>query len=188
MEIRRLILAWILVVCTAKAPYCHSDYYTPSEPYVPPSQQVTQLHFFIHDIIGGQNPSAILVARPNFTIANDTPIPFGSVYATDNPVTFGPNLTSGIVGNARGLWASAGQDKLTLVIYWDLGFTHGKFNGSSINIFSRYPITETQGELAVVGGRGQFRMAQGFALLRTYSADSSTNNAILECNATVIHH
>ncbi|OMO92807.1 Plant disease resistance response protein [Corchorus olitorius] len=170
------------------APYCHG-YYSPSKPYVPPRHKVTQLHFFFHDTISGKNPSAILVARPNFPTAfNDTPAPFGSVFATDNPLTVGPNLTSGVVGNARGLWASTGQDALTLVIYWDLGFTQGKFNGSSISVFSRNPITETERELAIVGGRGKFRMAKGFALLKTYFVDFSTGDAIVECNVTVIHH
>ncbi|KAK6240795.1 Dirigent protein - like 10 [Theobroma cacao] len=184
---RRLILTWVLVLCTAMAPCL--GYYSHSKPYVPPREKVTKLHFFFHDIISGQNPTAILVARPNFTTTfNDTPIPFGSVYATDDPITVGPNLTSGVIGNARGLWTSTGQDVLTLVVYWDIGFTQGKFNGSSISVFSRNPITQTERELSIVGGRGKFRMAKGFAQLRTHFADFSTGDAVVECNATVIHH
>ncbi|KAK8567994.1 hypothetical protein V6N13_105936 [Hibiscus sabdariffa] len=182
----RLVLALILGVCTAIP--CHA-YYSPSKPYVPPTEKVTQLHFFLHDTVSGKDPTAVLVARPNFTTAfNNTPIPFGSVFATDDPLTVGPNLTSGVIGNAQGLWASTGQDVLNLVVYWDFGFTQGKFNGSSFSMFSRNTITQTEREAAVVGGRGEFRMAKGFAKLKTYFADFSTADAIMECNVTLIHY
>ncbi|KAK8668481.1 hypothetical protein V6N13_105934 [Hibiscus sabdariffa] len=129
-----------------------------------------------------------LVAHPNFTTAfNDTPVPFGSVFATDDPLTVGPNLTSGVIGNAQGLWASTGQDVLSLVVYWDFGFTQGKFNGSSFSVFSREPVTQPEHELAVVGGRGEFRMAKGFAKVKTYFADFSTADSILEFSVTLIH-
>ncbi|XVE48897.1 hypothetical protein DITRI_Ditri01bG0038600 [Diplodiscus trichospermus] len=185
---RRLILTWVLLLtCTTMAP-CQG-YYSNSKPYVPPRQKVTKLHFYFHDTVSGKNPTAIPVARPNFITAfNDTPVPFGSIYATDDPLTLGPNLTSGVIGSARGLWASTGQDVLCLVVYWDLGFTQGKFNGSSISLFSKNPVTEKEREVAVVGGRGKFRMAKGFALLKTHSADFSTGDAIVECDVTVIHH
>ncbi|MBA0751040.1 hypothetical protein Gogos_002410, partial [Gossypium gossypioides] len=74
------------------------------------------------------------------------------------PVTVGPNLTSKVVRNARGLWVSTDQDVLTLVLYMDFRFTKGELNGYSINIFSRNPIAETERELAVIGGRGKFKM------------------------------
>ncbi|KAK8567993.1 hypothetical protein V6N12_006560 [Hibiscus sabdariffa] len=161
--------------------------YSQSNPYVPPAEKVTQLHFFT--IRSVAKTPAVLVAHPNFTTAfNNTPIPFGSVFPTDDPLTVGPNLTSGVIGNAQGLWASTGQDVLSLVVYWDFGFTQGKFNGSSFSVFSREPITQTERELAVVGGRGKFRMAKGFAKLKTYFADFSTADAIVECNVTLIHY
>ncbi|KAK8522196.1 hypothetical protein V6N13_115169 [Hibiscus sabdariffa] len=182
----RLILALILGVCTAIP--CRA-YYSESKPYVPPAEKVTQLHFFLHDTVSGKDPSAVLVARPNFTTAfNNTPIPFGSVFAIDDPITVGPNLTSGVIGNAQGLWASTGKDVLDLVVYWDIGFTEGKFNGSSFSLFSRNTITQTEREAAVVGGRGEFRMAKGVAKFKTYFADFSTADAIMECNITLIHY
>ncbi|KAK8522199.1 hypothetical protein V6N13_115176 [Hibiscus sabdariffa] len=161
----------------------------PEQAICSPTEKVTQLHFFFHDTISGKDPSAVLVARLDFTTAfNNTPIPFGSVFATDDPITVGPNLRSGVIGSAQGLWASTGQDVLDLVVYWDIGFTKGKFNGSSISILSRDPITQPERELAVVGGRGKFRMAKGVAKLKSYLADFSTGDAIVECNVTVIHH
>ncbi|XVE67121.1 hypothetical protein DITRI_Ditri08aG0135100 [Diplodiscus trichospermus] len=163
-------------------------YYSDSQPYVPAPEKVTNLHFFLHDTISGKNPFAVMVARPNVTTAfNGTTSPFGSVFATDDPLTVGPELTSEVIGNAQGLWVSTGQDIVSLVVYWDLGFTQGEFNGSSISVFSRNPITQTERELAVVGGRGKFRMAKGFAHLKTYFVNFTSGDAIVEYNVTVIH-
>lgn len=188
---RSLILAWILVVftVTAMGPGCCLGYYSHTLPYVSAPEKVTHLHFFLHDTISGKTPSVVKVARPNITTAfNDTPLPFGHVFATDDPLTVGPDLTSETIGNAQGLWASTGQDVLTLVVYWDLGFTQGEFNGSSISVFSRNPITETEREVAIVGGRGKFRMAKGFANLKTYFVNFTSGDAIVEYNMTVIHY
>ncbi|XP_022726820.1 dirigent protein 4-like [Durio zibethinus] len=186
---RSLILAWFLVLCAAMAPAFCQGYYSNTVPYVPTPAKVTHLHFFLHDTLSGKNPSAVKVARPNITTAfSGTPTPFGSVFAVDDPLTVGPDLTSEVVGNAQGIWVSTGQDVLTLVVYLDFGFTRGEFNGSSFSVFSRNPITKTEREVAVVGGRGKFRMATGFAHLRTYFLNSTSSDAIVEYNVTLIHH
>ncbi|KAK6253821.1 hypothetical protein QUC31_015541 [Theobroma cacao] len=186
---RSLIVVWILVLCTAMTPRCCQGYYSDSVPYVSRAEKVTYLHFFLQDTISGKNPSAVMVARPNMTTAfNDRLGLFGSVFATNDPLTFGPDLTSEVIGNAQGLSVSTGQDVLSLTVYLDFGFTKGEFNGSSISIFSRNPITQTERELAVVGGRGKFRMATGFAKLKTYFVNFTSGDAIVEYKVTVIHH
>ncbi|KAB2045821.1 hypothetical protein ES319_D01G188400v1 [Gossypium barbadense] len=69
-----------------------------------------------------------------------------------------------------------------------------RFNGSSFSLFSRYPPTDfvpspgTIREMAIVGGRGAFRMAKGFALLRATSSNATTGNASLEFNVTLYHY
>ncbi|MBA0823844.1 hypothetical protein Goarm_020545 [Gossypium armourianum] len=42
--------------------------------------------------------------------------------------------------------------------------------------------------MAIVGGRGAFRMAKGFALLRATSSNATTGNANLEFNVTLYHY
>ncbi|KAJ0969053.1 hypothetical protein J5N97_021930 [Dioscorea zingiberensis] len=128
----------------------HGHYYLGKE-------KVTQLHFFFHDTISGDKPSAVLVAQRNGTkVGNGSPGQFG-------------------------------QKELVLVLAVDFGFTSGEFNGSSISVFSRNPIMETDRELAVVGGRGKFRMARGFAKLHTYSMNT-IGDAVVEYNVTVFHY
>ncbi|KAH1040419.1 hypothetical protein J1N35_042162 [Gossypium stocksii] len=56
----------------------------------------------------------------------------------------------------------------------DFGFTKGELNGYSTNIFLRNPIVETEDELAVVGGRGTFKMAKG-QLQQTSTNTKSSN-------------
>ncbi|KAL9244868.1 hypothetical protein vseg_018587 [Gypsophila vaccaria] len=154
-----------------------------------PKLKKTTLHFYLHDILSGSNPSAVLVARPNITLGQPSATPFGSVYAIDDPLTVGPEANSTVIGNAQGLYLSSSKDILSLVLYVDFGFTSGAFNGSSISVVSRNPISEASGrELSVVGGRGKFKLAQGYANVNTYFLDTKSGDAILEYHVVVYHY
>ncbi|XWS62666.1 hypothetical protein CRYUN_Cryun06bG0030400 [Craigia yunnanensis] len=182
---RTLILTWILVVCLSMAPV-HSQYHSQTLPCVPKAAKVTNLHFFLHEITGSKNPTAVMVGRANITSNdNNSPVPFGSVVTIDDPLTIGPEHNSEAIGTAQGLGVSASKNTPTVVLYLDFGFIKGKFKGSSISIFSRNPVTEKERVLSVVGGRGKFRMAKGFAQLKTYFVNETT--LIAEYNMTVIH-
>ncbi|XVE67120.1 hypothetical protein DITRI_Ditri08aG0135000 [Diplodiscus trichospermus] len=185
---RGSIVTWILIFITVAISPVFSQYYSKTVPYASKQEKVTNLHFFFHDTLSGKNPSAVLVARANITVDDNSPSPFSSVFAIDDPLTVGPELTSEVIGNAQGLWVATGRDIPTLVAYFDFGFTKGEFNGSSISVFSRNPISETERELAVVGGRGKFRMAKGFAQLKTYFLNVTNGDAIVEYNVTVFHY
>uniref|UniRef100_J3LTZ9 Dirigent protein n=1 Tax=Oryza brachyantha TaxID=4533 RepID=J3LTZ9_ORYBR len=101
----------------------------------------------------------------------------------------GPERQSRVVGNAQGLYVSSGKGELSLVLGMDFELTDGPFGGSSFVVFSRNPVSRGDGrELAVVGGRGVFRMARGFALLRTHYLDTGNGDAIIEYNVTLLHY
>ncbi|KAM0054988.1 putative dirigent protein [Helianthus debilis subsp. tardiflorus] len=68
----------------------------------------------------------------------------------------------------------------------DLEFMSGEFNGSSISVVSRDPLVLVK-ELAVVGGRGKFRMAKGFVWTNAVYFNVTTGDAILEYNVTIFH-
>ncbi|CAK9148503.1 unnamed protein product [Ilex paraguariensis] len=148
-------------------------------------EKKTHLHFFLHDIISGSKPSAVTVAHANLTETDHNhptgPTPFGTTIVIDDPLTVGPEPKSKVIGNARGLYVSSSQDKdLMIVMYVDFGFTAGRFNGSSISVLSRNPVMEPRREVAVVGGRGKFRMARGFAKLKTSYFNSINGDAVIE--------
>ncbi|KAI3446226.1 hypothetical protein Pfo_002891 [Paulownia fortunei] len=182
-----VFLAWILVLSIWTIPV-HSKYYSKSLPYEPVQEKKTHLRFYLHDILSGEKPTAVQIAGPNTTKKENGPTPFGTTFAIDDPLTEGPEITSKVIGNARGLYMSSSQEKdLTLVLYVDLGFTTGKFKGSSLSVFSRNPITEKHRELAVVGGRGLFRLARGFVVVKTYFLNTTNGDAVLEYNVEVVH-
>ncbi|XP_057788594.1 dirigent protein 4-like [Salvia miltiorrhiza] len=184
---KTIIFACILLLSTCTTP-AFSKYYRESEAYKPVLKK-TQLRFFIHDILSGSKPSAVRIAAPN-TTAYDTgnPTPFGTVYAIDDVLTEGPEATSAVVGNAQGMYLSSSQGKnLTLVMYVDLGFTAGRFKGSSLSVFSRNPVTESHREMAVVGGRGRFRRAQGTVFVKTHFLNYTNGDAVLQYDVEVVH-
>ncbi|KAL9339667.1 hypothetical protein Peur_068682 [Populus x canadensis] len=59
----------------------------------------------------------------------------------------------------KGPYVSSSQHIPSLVAYFDFGFTAGEFNGSSISVFSRNPISNTERELAVVGRGGDISLS-----------------------------
>ncbi|CAN8314564.1 unnamed protein product [Cochlearia groenlandica] len=166
-----------------------SEYYSKTLPLSPKQQVVTNLHFFFHDTLTGTDPSAVLIAKSNLTGQhNSSPTPFGSLLVVDDPLTLGPDPKSKQIGNARGMYVSSGKHVPTLTMYVDFGFTSGKFNGSSFTVLSRNTITEKERELAVVGGRGKFRMAKGVAQLNTHSVNLINGDAVVEYNVTLYHY
>ncbi|CAA6675033.1 unnamed protein product [Spirodela intermedia] len=150
-------------------------------------EKVTYLHFFLHDTISGENPTAVQVANPNST---RFPFGFGSVFVIDDVLTEAVERSSPVVGNAQGIDVLTGLDKFSLVMTRELpvdfAFTTGKYKGSSFSVMSRNPITETRRELAVVGGRGKFRLARGVAQLTTRLLKYP--DAIIEYNVTLFHY
>ncbi|KAJ7979742.1 Dirigent protein [Quillaja saponaria] len=181
-----LFFALILYTTTTAV---YGEYYSSSVPKVEKKEKMTKLHFYYFDTHSGKNPTAMVVAHPNITDKTKPAGQFGTVYAIDNALRVGLEPTSELIGNARGLYVSSSlDDKVTLVMYVDYGFTTGKFNGSSIIIFSRNPVAEPTPELAVVGGRGRFRMARGFANIKRHFLDAKTGDGIIEYNVTLFHH
>ncbi|KAE8698718.1 Dirigent protein 4 [Hibiscus syriacus] len=179
------IWTWILIVCLSKVSSVQSQYYSESRLYDPNAEKLTNLHFFLHEYLGGQNATAVVIAQANITSNNST-LPFATLYAVDDLLQTGPEPNSEVIGNAQGLAVVAGINSTTAVMYFDFGFTTGEFNGSSISIFSRNPLIMAEREIAVVGGRGKFRMAKGFALLNPYVLNAT--NVVIEFNVTVIHY
>ncbi|GAV63991.1 Dirigent domain-containing protein [Cephalotus follicularis] len=128
---------------------------------------LTHLHFYFHDTVTGQNPTAFRIAQARIT--NKSATGFGALVMIDEPLTVGPELSSKLVGRAQ-----------------------GKYNGSTLSVLGRNTILSTVRELPIVGGTGLFRFARGYALARTYSFDPTApvmlGNAVVEYNVYVFHY
>ncbi|KAI3513323.1 hypothetical protein L1887_20653 [Cichorium endivia] len=152
------------------------------------NQNETHIHFYMHDIPGGPNPSAVRVAGQtvNATGSNTGAMfGFGSIYVMDNALTATPDINSTLIGRAQGLYAmSSKEDELSLLMTLTYNFVSGVYNGSSISVVGRNPVMDEVREMPVVGGTGVFRLARGFALAKTYSMNQVT--AIVGYNVTII--
>ncbi|CAO2815578.1 unnamed protein product [Amaranthus hypochondriacus] len=148
-------------------------------------ERTTTLQFYFHDIVSGKYPTAIPVAKPiqkNPNLTNG----FGILVMADDPLTVGPDPKSKLVGRAQGLYGSACQDEVGLVMALSYNFCEGKLNGSSISIMGRNSIMNRVRELPIVGGTGFFRMARGYALAQTYWLNDK-GDAIVGYNVTIVH-
>ncbi|URD78140.1 Proteasome complex subunit Rpn13 ubiquitin receptor, partial [Musa troglodytarum] len=136
------------------------------------------LHFYMHDTLSGSTPSAVRVVR----VSNATVLGFGDVVVTDDPLTEGPDLRSAPVGRSQGLYSmvSQGTGDAALLLGLNLVFTEGSRNGSTLAVLGWDAVYLPVRELPVVGGSGVFRLARGYALIKTYSLNTTTGDAILE--------
>ncbi|KAL4187923.1 hypothetical protein AMTRI_Chr09g41550 [Amborella trichopoda] len=148
--------------------------------------KVSQIEFYMHDLLVAEKPTAVIVAEANTT--KSSPTLFGQVVVVDDPMTEGPELTSKLIGKAQGLYAPSSQSEISLFEAVDFVFTYDKFNGSTLSVMGRNPILQKERELSIIGGSGAFRLARGYALKQTYSFDTATLNAVVHYNVTVIHY
>ncbi|KAB2086153.1 hypothetical protein ERO13_A04G007900v2 [Gossypium hirsutum] len=170
-----LMLSWILIICLSQVAV-RSQYYSDTLPYHPKPPKVTNLHFFMHEHTG---VTAVVLTQANVT-SNNSSVTFATLVAVNDPLRTGPEPDSEVIGNVQGISLLAGSNASSTQ-YIEFGFNTGKFNGSSLSVFSR----GEQG-LAVVGGRGRFMMATGTALFNPILINAT--NVIMEFNFTVVHY
>ncbi|CAM8968639.1 unnamed protein product [Rhodiola kirilowii] len=149
-------------------------------------EKLSHLHFYFHDTVSGKNPTAILVARPlsgNYTLGG-----FGGINIIDDPLTIGPESSSKLVGKAQGMYASASQSDIGLMMLMNFAFLEGKFSGSTLSILGKNAVLLEVREMPIVGGSGIFRFARGYAQARTHTIDLKTGDAVVEYNVYVLHY
>ncbi|CAJ1959067.1 unnamed protein product [Sphenostylis stenocarpa] len=127
-------------------------------------ERFTHLHFYFHDILDGEHPTAVRIIDP----PRHSPGGFGVTFMVDNPLTEGPELSSKEVGRAQGSYALASQH--------DLGFK------MSQHMLGRNAVLDEIREMPIVGGSGAFRFARGYALAKTVWSNSTSGSAIVEYN------
>lgn len=148
-------------------------------------EELTHLHFYFHDIVSGPNPTAVQVAAAQ--TSNTSSTGFGVVVVIDDPLTEGPEPNSKAVGRAQGIYASASQSDMGLLMVLNYVFTEGKFNGSTLSILGRNAVFSAVREMPIVGGSGLFRFARGYAQAKTHTFNLTSGDAIVEYNVYVLH-
>ncbi|KAF7120573.1 hypothetical protein RHSIM_Rhsim13G0230100 [Rhododendron simsii] len=119
-------------------------------------EKLTTFKLYLHDQVSGKNPTAIVVARANFTSKTPAPIPFGKIVVIDDPLIVGPELNSTVMARAQGIYLSDGQEEFVLNMNFNFVFTSGKNKGSTLSLFGQNPVFHQYRELSIVGGTGFF--------------------------------
>ncbi|KAL1193446.1 Dirigent protein 21 [Cardamine amara subsp. amara] len=148
-------------------------------------EKLTHLHFYFHDIISGNKPTAVAVARGPTT--NSSATSFGLVGVADDPLTVGPEITSGEVGRAQGVYASADQKNTGLLMVFNLVFTKGEFSGSTLAMYGRNQVLSKVREMPIIGGTGTFRFGRGYAQAKSFSYNMTSGDAVVEYDVYVWH-
>lgn len=132
----------------------------------------THLHFFMHDIVAGSNPTAVQVVKGPAATGSTSIVPglaFGDTSVIDDALTETSSPTSAAVGRAQGFYMVSSQSGIVLMVCANLLLTSGDYNGSTLAVVGRDDVAADVRELSVVGGTGKFRMASGYVLWKTTS-------------------
>ncbi|XP_024517004.1 dirigent protein 7-like [Selaginella moellendorffii] len=129
------------------------------------------IRFYLQDQFNGSNPTTAIVLPPR---NNETL--FGQVAIFYDKLTTESSINSKLVGRAKGFLVidSLGKSSF-LQIMMELEGRKG-----TIVLHGQNPFTESQREIAVVGGTGEFRNVQGYALTSTTGAEPGGLIAIYE--------
>ncbi|KAF0915384.1 hypothetical protein E2562_035943 [Oryza meyeriana var. granulata] len=142
--------------------------------------EVIHLNFYMHDVVTGPGATAAEVVNGT----GSEPALFGKVVVVDDLLTEGVDRCSPAFGRAQGFYVFAALDAPALLFSMNVVVTTGPYSGSTVAVmgrddFTRWPVRE----LPVVGGTGRFRMARGYALVRT--AGEHGKNAVLHIHLFV---
>ncbi|KAL6526005.1 hypothetical protein OROHE_015529 [Orobanche hederae] len=148
-------------------------------------EKVTQLQVYVQDIFSGPVPTVISVASADSTSTSSTS--FGLAEVLDDPVRTEPDANAEIVGRAQGFFAHASLEERSIHMTFDLIFTGGDYNGSTLNLLGSNPYQRARRELSVVGGSGDFRLARGCVGIRSVPTNI-TGIAFFQYNITVLHY
>lgn len=149
-------------------------------------EKLSHLHFYLHDIVSGPNPTAMRVAEAATT--NTSATGFGAVAMMDDPLTLQSESNSKLVGRAQGIYALASQHEAGLLMVMNFAFVEGKYNGSTLSVLGRNTVFSAVREMPIVGGSGIFRFARGYAQARTHTFDLKTGDAVVEYNVYAFHY
>ncbi|CAA7049105.1 unnamed protein product [Microthlaspi erraticum] len=148
-------------------------------------KKLTHIHFYFHDIVSGDNPTAVPVARGPTT--NSSATGFGTVSVVDDLLTVGPDITSQEVGRPQGMYTSTDKKQVGLLMTFNLVFTKGKFAGSTVSLYGWNSATLKVKEMPIIGGTGAFRLARGYAQAKTFVFNATSGDAVVEYNVYIWH-
>ncbi|CAI9113229.1 OLC1v1013799C1 [Oldenlandia corymbosa var. corymbosa] len=133
----------------------------------------TKFHFYLNNILNKNPPASVVVAKANTTDSNPE-TSFGLVRVIDAPLTeqsLSDHPGSKIIGYCQGMYTFSAQEERATLMTLNFVFTTGPFKGSTLSVFGRNLVTAKYREFSIIGGSGDFRMAEGIGTASTYFRD-----------------
>ncbi|XP_074560855.1 dirigent protein 22-like [Curcuma longa] len=143
------------------------------------------LRFYNHERILGSGPSATVVYAVQRRDSNSG-AGFGNVIVYDNLLRSGVDPDSPIVGRNQGMGVGSSLAENSGLTNFQLVFTAGKYNGSSLALQGLFPVAPlgTVFERAITGGTGRFRLARGYLLTTEVRSTNTTLTGQLDAYIT----
>ncbi|CAI9113226.1 OLC1v1013796C1 [Oldenlandia corymbosa var. corymbosa] len=137
----------------------------------------TKFRLYLNNILTMDPPASVAVAKA--TTTDSTPTSFGLVRVIDGPMAEQPmneNPNATIVARVQGLGVFASHTEVGILEAISFVFVDGEFKGSTLTALGRLAPAEGWCDISVIGGSGEFRMAQGIISSRIYYIDPTVGD------------
>ncbi|CAH8282374.1 unnamed protein product [Eruca vesicaria subsp. sativa] len=98
---------------------------------------------------------------------------FGTMTVIDDELTEGHELGSGLLGKAQGYYVASAVDGTSQTMAFTAMFENGGYE-DSISFFGVHRTAASESHLGVMGGTGKYVNARGFAIVKTFTGSSGT--------------
>jgi hypothetical protein len=164
-------------------------FFTNTGVYQQSAQQSAVINFYMHDNLNTSPSSAVTVVQApgNVNGASNSEY-FGAIAVFDDALTLTSDPNSQLVGRGRGFYVFNSMDEgsTTLEFVWTAVFGENSgYSGSTISFKGYDKISDSDREIVITGGTGQFRMARGWATITTSASDGGA--AILNLAVNVYY-
>ncbi|KAF6987081.1 hypothetical protein CFC21_004759 [Triticum aestivum] len=147
---------------------------SPSLSCVIPCESEINLRLYLHQIAAGSGTNQVAI------VASNQPAGFGTTAVNDWTVIDGPNPgTATIVARTKGMHVQADVGGPGWFNYFSMVFEDARRRGSSFEVMGMNRAQE--GEMAIIGGTGEFAMARGTIKYRAL-ANPPPGQSIKELN------
>ncbi|KAJ1695037.1 hypothetical protein LUZ63_011735 [Rhynchospora breviuscula] len=137
-------------------------------------QNELYFHLYLHHTPLGPNRDQAGIVDPHLQNS------FGSTVVNDWPLYDGLGSNAKVIARAQGLHIQAGMRSQSWYNSFSIVFEDARFKGSSLQVMG--PVVE-EGEWAIVGGTGEFPLAQGVIYKKFLEQRSNGNIMELDIHA-----
>ncbi|CAM0913597.1 unnamed protein product [Alopecurus aequalis] len=182
-----LFLAMPTLLAMSNNPYPDNTAYlvnTPTPYCDRPCQSELSLHLYLHQFVAGANHP-----NPNevFVITTNNPFNFGTTVIHDWSITETVSPSNTVVARAQGTHIQASSTRTDgWYVSLNIVFESGRFTGSTLQVMGTLT-KEIEGQWSIIGGTGEFTMAQGTIKYKMDLSSSNSEDGIRELDIHIIY-